>query len=90
VVSDTDISPMKFVMGEVTMTVTVCKFEFLGTRNPEKVLLLVILSLFVCEICQNVYFDGSHLQTSNRATPCQCYVIHISELDSLVPKTPEK
>ena len=49
-----------------------CKFEFFGTRNPEKVLLLVILSLFVGEICQNVYFDGSHLETPNRATPCQC------------------
>ena len=45
----------------------------LGTSNPEKVLLLVILSLFVGEICQNVYFDGSHLETSNRATHCQCY-----------------
>ena len=41
-------------------------------------LLLVILSLFVGEICQNVYFDGSHLETSNRATPCQCYChLHI-------------
>ena len=49
-------------------------------------LLLVILSLFVDEICQNVYFDGSHLETSN----VSAIVIHISELGSLVPKTPEK
>jgi len=59
----------------------------------EKVLLLVILSLFVGEICQNVYFDGSHLQTSDRQIGppiVSATVIHISELGSLVPKTPEK
>jgi len=54
------------------------------------VLLLVILSLFVGEICQNVCFDGSHLQTSNRAPLVSAIVIHISELGSFVPKTPEK
>ena len=67
-----------------------CKFEFLGTRNPEKVLLLVILSLFVGEICQNVHFDGSRLETSNRTTPCQCYCHSHIRIGFLGAKNPRK
>ena len=46
-----------------------CKFDFLGTRNPEKVLLLVTLWLFVGQKCKNVFFDGGHFESSNMATP---------------------
>ena len=53
-------------------------------------LLLVILSLFVGEIFQNVYFDGSHLETSNRATHCQCYCHSRIRIGFLGAKNPRK
>jgi len=66
-----------------------CNFQLLGTKKTEKVLLFVTLSLFVSEICKNVYFDGGHLEKSNKAILASSIVIHISKLGSFVPKTPE-
>ena len=45
---------------------------------------------FLLVRCQNVYFDGSHLENPIGPPIVSAIVIHISELGSLVPKPPEK